>query len=272
MSSSKTHGERTGSHIHFDRVAHVYRHLPRGIPVDYGALLIDRLGVGEGTRLAELGCGVGEVAIWIARSGVQVTGVDSSIEMLRYAQRSPGAGGVRWVNRSVQDFDFGRDHFDAVFSFESFHLFPDPTLLVARIGEALVPGGRFGIGWRIASWEAQFKDSIVSIFSDYGISMLDWDYSTCYHFERWVAAARLFGAVERVEVIAESQDTIDDAATFLASIERTSSLHDDARDELRQRLAREFSLRSGDRKLIGSTIFGLKYVRRLSRPGEWCAT
>ncbi len=249
---------------HFDVVADVYRRLPRAIPDEYGALLTQHLGLRRDARLLELGCGMGEVAITFASAGACVAGLDASVEMLRAAQRTPGAGRVRWVNQPVEEFDFGARRFDAVFSYESFHLFPDPVALVGRIGRAVVPGGRFAVGWRIASWENEFKDHIVSTFEGFGVSLADWEYSTCHDFDEWVAAAGMFGRALRSEVKVPSCDSIDDAATLLASIERTSHLGDAHRRRLRHALHRGFESGSVGGLLVGTTTYGIKCVVRVA--------
>jgi SAM-dependent methyltransferase len=247
---------------HFDAVADVYRRLPREIPDEYCTLLVRDLRLQRHSRLLELGCGIGEVAISLASMGSRVVGLDASIEMLRVAQRMPGAGRVSWVNQPVEEFDFGRRRFDAVFSYESFHLFPTPLALVGRIGHALAPGGRFGVGWRIASWEDEFKDHIVSTFESFGISLADWGYSTCHDFEEWIEATGAFDPPLQAEVQLPSWDSIEDAATFLASIDRTSHLGDAARRRLRGALRKGFEAGCTDRHLVGVTTFGIKWAVR----------
>lgn len=248
---------------HFDTMAEVYRHLPREIPDEYSSLLTQYLKLRVDSCLLELGCGVGEVAIAFASAGARVVGLDSSVEMLRTAQRTPGAGRVRWVNQPVEAFDFGEGGFDAVFSYESFHLFPDPLSLVERIGHAVVPGGRFGVGWRIASWEDEYKDHIVSTFASFGISLADWAYSTCHGFDEWVAGAGMYGNTLRAEVKVPSVDSIEDAATFLASIERTSHLGDADRRRLQHALRKGFESGTSGGSLPGMTTYGLKSAARL---------
>jgi 2-polyprenyl-3-methyl-5-hydroxy-6-metoxy-1,4-benzoquinol methylase len=242
---------------HFDAVADVYRRLPREIPDEYCALLMQSLRLGRRARLLELGCGIGEVAIELASQGSSIVALDASIEMLRAAQRKPGAGSVQWVNRPVEEYDFGSERYDAVFSYESFHLFPDPPDLVERISCAIVPGGRLGIGWRIASWEDEFKDHIVSTFERFGISLADWGYSTCHDFEAWIAATGTFGKLQRAEVNLASCDSV-----FLASIERTSHLDDADRRRLRAILLEGFEAGSVDGCLVGATSYGLKWAVR----------
>jgi SAM-dependent methyltransferase len=247
---------------HFDVVADAYGRLPREIPDEYCTLLVQSLRLGRRARLLELGCGIGEVAIELASQGSSIVALDASFEMLRAAQRKPGAGSVHWINQPVEECDFGSERFDAVFSYESFHLFPDPLDLVERIGRAIVRGGRLGVGWRIASWEDEFKDHIVSTFERFGISLADWGYSTCHDFEAWIAAAGMFGRLQRAEVNLASCDSADDAATFLASIERTSHLGDADRRRLRAALLEGFEAGSVDGGLIGATRYGLKWAVR----------
>jgi cyclopropane-fatty-acyl-phospholipid synthase len=56
--------------------------------------LLDDLGVGEGTRLVEIGCGTGWLAIAAARRGAAVDAVDVSGAMLAAARRNAARAGV----------------------------------------------------------------------------------------------------------------------------------------------------------------------------------
>jgi SAM-dependent methyltransferase len=49
------------------------------------------------TRVVEIGCGTGLIAVRLARAGFDVTGLDPSERMLAAARRRPGAQRVRWM-------------------------------------------------------------------------------------------------------------------------------------------------------------------------------
>jgi putative AdoMet-dependent methyltransferase len=56
--------------------------------------LLDRLNVSSGTRLVDLACGTGSLAVEAARRGAEVNAVDVSEQMLAFARRRAAAAGV----------------------------------------------------------------------------------------------------------------------------------------------------------------------------------
>ncbi|MBD3366961.1 MAG: methyltransferase domain-containing protein [Candidatus Eisenbacteria bacterium] len=62
-----------------------------GAEVDF---LIDELGLSEGDRVLDVGCGTGRHAVELAKRGVRVTGIDLSKGMLREAERAARTAGV----------------------------------------------------------------------------------------------------------------------------------------------------------------------------------
>ncbi len=56
--------------------------------------LLDRLGVGSGTRLVDLACGTGSLLVEAARMGAEVYGVDVSERMLEFTRRRADTAGV----------------------------------------------------------------------------------------------------------------------------------------------------------------------------------
>lgn len=89
----------------------------------------------RGPAVLDLGCGTGNVALRLARRGLEVTGVDLSPAMLdRGRRKSPPGAGVRWVEASAVELI---DHFPA----ESFDTITSVLVLselsAAEQGEAL---------------------------------------------------------------------------------------------------------------------------------------
>jgi len=56
--------------------------------------LLDRLHVGEGTRLVDLACGTGSLVVEAARRGAESYGVDVSEQMLEFTRRRADTAGV----------------------------------------------------------------------------------------------------------------------------------------------------------------------------------
>lgn len=83
----------------------------------------------RGPAVLDLGCGTGNLALRLARRGLQVTGVDLSPEMLDLARKkTPPRAPLRWVQTSAVELI---DHFEA----ESFDTVAS-VLLFSELSEA----------------------------------------------------------------------------------------------------------------------------------------
>ena len=81
--------------------------------------LLDRLKIREGTRLLEIGCGWGSLAIEAARREANVVGLTLSTEQKAWAEREiEGAGLSDRVEIRLQDYRDVAEQFDAVASVE----------------------------------------------------------------------------------------------------------------------------------------------------------
>jgi trans-aconitate 2-methyltransferase len=106
----------------------------------YGANLLELLDPQPGERILDVGCGTGQLTSEIARSGAQVTGLDSSPDMLADARKN--FLGLSFVLADAADFDFP-EPFDAVFSNAALHWVKNAEGAASSIARALRPGGRF---------------------------------------------------------------------------------------------------------------------------------
>ena len=66
------------------------RYMERGAQTFY-----ERLDVPSGCQLLDVGCGSGQLALWAARDGVNVTGVDIAPNLVRRAQARANAEGLK---------------------------------------------------------------------------------------------------------------------------------------------------------------------------------
>jgi SAM-dependent methyltransferase len=105
--------------------------------------IVDGLGVGSALDLA---CGEGRNAIWLARLGWDVTGVDFSEVGIEKARDIAGDTEVNWIVDDVTDFT-PYERFDLVLIIYV-HLAPqEMELLFSRAIAALSPGGTLiGVG------------------------------------------------------------------------------------------------------------------------------
>jgi cyclopropane-fatty-acyl-phospholipid synthase len=110
--------------------------------------LLDRTGVGEGSRVLEIGTGWGELAIHAARRGAHVHSVTLSSEQLALAEeRVAAAGFVEQVDIELLDYRAVRGQYDAVVSIEMIEAVGHEywSTYFSTIDRVLAPGGKVGI-------------------------------------------------------------------------------------------------------------------------------
>lgn len=106
----------------------------------FGGSLLELLEPRAGERILDLGCGTGQLTRDLASLGAQVTGIDSSPQMIEQARRNFPA--IPFEVASAVDFRLDQT-FDAVFSNAVLHWVRDHDAAVESIARALRPGGRF---------------------------------------------------------------------------------------------------------------------------------
>ncbi|TMA32058.1 MAG: methyltransferase domain-containing protein [Deltaproteobacteria bacterium] len=96
-----------------------------------------------GMRVADLGCGTGDVTLELHRSlkARETVGVDNSPAMLEKAPREPG---LRFLLGEIEQFA-PPERFDLIFSNAAFHWVPDHPALFTRLRAALAPGGQLAV-------------------------------------------------------------------------------------------------------------------------------
>lgn len=95
-----------------------------------------------GKRALDLGCGVGQLANYLAQHGAaDVTGVDLSERMLELARAEYGHPRLTFQRTSIEEAAFPSERFDLVVSSLAFHYVADFQDLARRIASWLAPGG-----------------------------------------------------------------------------------------------------------------------------------
>ncbi len=101
--------------------------------------------VADGTAVLEVACGTGRVAIRLARSGVEVVGIDRCPAMLEVArEKSLGMSNVHWVEADMRSFQLA-EAFRLVIipghSFQNLLTSDDQAKCLESIRGHLLPGG-----------------------------------------------------------------------------------------------------------------------------------
>jgi len=107
---------------------------------------ISRLGIGEGTRVLDVGCGSGYFCRLAADRGAQVGGIDAADALLEIARGRVPEGEFHFGD--LQFLPFADDAFDVVTGFNSFQYAADPVAALREARRVAVPGGRvFALVW-----------------------------------------------------------------------------------------------------------------------------
>jgi SAM-dependent methyltransferase len=102
--------------------------------------LLDAAGVGEGTRVLDVGTGTGNVAWAAARRGAEVTAIDAEPSMVELARRKLPQADVRLA--IVPETPFADAEFDAVVGNFVLNHFGRPKVALAELLRVAKPGGR----------------------------------------------------------------------------------------------------------------------------------
>jgi SAM-dependent methyltransferase len=113
-------------------------------------VFFQRLGVAPGTRLLDVGCGAGQLALIAARAGAQVTGCDIAPNWIEKARERAAAEGlpITFEEGDAEALPYGDGQFDAVVSLIGAMFAPRPELVAAELTRVCRPGGMIAM----ANW------------------------------------------------------------------------------------------------------------------------
>jgi SAM-dependent methyltransferase len=114
-----------------------------------GALeFLARLEIAPGTRMLDVACGAGQIAIPAARAGACVTGIDIAsnlIEQARARARTEGAE-VQFEEGDAENLSFDDSAFDLVVTLFGAMFAPRPEQVAVELTRVCRPGGRIVMG------------------------------------------------------------------------------------------------------------------------------
>jgi SAM-dependent methyltransferase len=108
----------------------------------------------------DAGCGIGRVAVELARRGYDVVGVDNDRSMLDVARRHA----LPWVDADLASLDLGRT-FDVVIGAGNVMVYLAPgteAVVVERLAAHLAPDGLLVNGWRTDRMSREEYDGLVA--------------------------------------------------------------------------------------------------------------
>ena len=113
----------------------------------------ERLHIPPGSRLLDVGCGSGQLALMAAKDGLYVTGVDIAGNLIDRARSRAQAEGltVRFEEADAEALPFADGSFDAVASLIGAMFAPRPELVAQELLRVCKPGGIIAM----ANWTAQ---------------------------------------------------------------------------------------------------------------------
>ena len=117
---------------------------PSGAPIYEAAF--DAMGIGNGSRVLDVGCGSGYALMLAVKRGATVSGFDASSELLRVARCRLPEADLRHGDLEVLPYDDGS--FDAVTAFNSVQYAADPVQGLREIKRVAVRGAPVAV----ATW------------------------------------------------------------------------------------------------------------------------
>ena len=111
--------------------------------VDDAAAFISRLGLKPGTKLLDVACGTGNLALPAARLGANVTGVDIAPNLVEQARaRAAGEGlTAQFDEGDAEALPYDDASFDAVVTMFGAMFAPRPEMVAAELKRVTKPGG-----------------------------------------------------------------------------------------------------------------------------------
>lgn len=123
--------------------------------------LFPYVNISKGEKILDLGCGTGVLTFELAANGAEVTGADSSEDMVKTAQKNYPE--IKFMVADALDLPFN-NYFDTVFSNAVFHWIKEAKLLLKNVNKALKQNGKlvceFGAHNNIARIRNAFEESM----------------------------------------------------------------------------------------------------------------
>jgi SAM-dependent methyltransferase len=221
-----------------------------------------RLGITPGTRLLDVGCGAGQLALIAARAGAVVTGCDIATNWLERARTRAAAEGlnIAFEEGDAEALPYEDAQFDAVTSMFGAMFAPRPELVAAELSRVCRPGGTIAMAnWTPAGFVGQMFKIIAKHIAPSGMpSPALWgDEATVRdRFRDGIAALKLTPRLYRFEYPFPPEAVVEFFRVNYGPMTRAfASLDSNGQKGLRSDLVRlwaEHNTASGDTTLVAA--------------------
>jgi ubiquinone/menaquinone biosynthesis C-methylase UbiE len=143
------------------------RYMEQGARIFY-----EHLDIPAGGQLLDVACGSGQVALWAARDGVNVTGVDLAPNLVERAQARANAEGLkaRFVEGDAEALPFEDASFDVVVSLVGAMFAPRPEFVARELLRVCSPGGTIAMGnWTSEGFVGQMFKTFAKFIAPSGM-------------------------------------------------------------------------------------------------------
>lgn len=143
------------------------RYMERGARLFY-----EQLDIPPGCQLLDVACGSGQLALWAARDGIEVTGIDIAPNLVRRAEARAQAEGLNahFLEGDAEGLPFEDGSFDVVTSLIGAMFAPRPELVARELLRVCGPGGTIAMGnWTPEGFVGQMFRTFAKFIAPSGV-------------------------------------------------------------------------------------------------------
>lgn len=232
-----------------------------------------RLGVTPGTRLLDVGCGAGQLALIAARAGAQVNGCDISPNWLEKARGRAAAEGleVTFEEGDAESLPYEDGQFDTVTSLIGAMFAPRPERVAAELARVCQPGGMIAMAnWTPGGFVGQMFKTISKHIAPSGMpSPVLWgDEATVRdRLREGIADLKLARQIYRFDYPFPPDAVVEFYRTHYGPVSRAfASLDGNGQEQLRSELAGLWS--AHNTAVDGTTVVDAEYLEVIATRGR----
>jgi ubiquinone/menaquinone biosynthesis C-methylase UbiE len=213
----------------FERVADVYERARPEYPAEAIVWMAERLDLGEGRTVLDLGAGTGKLTRALVQTGARVIAVEPGERMLAELRRA--VPGVESLQGAAEAIPLEDDSVDAIAVGQAFHWFRHDEA-VPELHRVLRPGGAVALIWNSRDQERPLQQQVSALIKPF----VPPDRPAVGHSARALEASELFGPVERRTFPFAQQLDADGVVDRIASVSFVAAAPPEARAELERKL------------------------------------